>query len=134
MRSPRPAVESEEEEDGSLRASCMSHEQLLQRISLPLTAGGLGERPVHRIRHAVYFASLLRMLPDFLRMFPELQAEASSAILNSVAAMLTRAPAVYQLTELHAELELCRTELLAAAAGNRRSRRQGAQLPRWSPH
>ena len=97
----------------------MSREQLLQRISLPISAGGLGMRPVHLVRHAAYFASLLQMLPDFLRLYPELQTESSSS---------EAAQPGSRLTELYAELELCRTELLTLGAGNRRIRRQAQQL------
>ena len=50
--------------------STVSREQLLMRMTLPLSMGGLGLRPIHRIRWAAYFSSLLQALPDFLRILP----------------------------------------------------------------
>ena len=116
-------------EDDDNRASVVSREQLLQRISLPISAGGFGIRPVHRIRHAAYFASLTQMLPDFLRMHPELQAGSSTSAAAAVDAQQEPASSslAYQSTQLFVELEYCRKELLASGAGNRRIRRQAEQ-------
>ena len=99
-------------------------------MTLPISAGGLGIRPIHRIRHVAYFASLLQMLPDFLRMYPELglQAAPHGGHGTSDAAGDNAPPAAYQQTELYAELQMCREYLLQAGAGNRRMRRQGRQL------
>lgn len=81
------------------RSSCVTREQMLTRISLPLALGGLGVRPVARIRHAAYFASLQQILPYFARMHPEL-----------------RDPIAFQRTQLCMELLHCRQELLQAGA------------------
>jgi len=89
------------DDDNDSRASLVSREQLLQRISLSISAGGLGVRPVHRIRHAGYFASLLQMLPDCLRTHPEMQSAHSGSSDDSA----TVAPA-YPSIQLFAELAL----------------------------
>ena len=84
------------------RPSCVSRAQLLERIALPLSLGGLGLRPVHRIRHAAYYAALLQIVPTFVQLRPELRDDA----------------AAWQQTQLYAELSQCREALLAAGAGN----------------
>jgi len=123
------ASESDVEEQqgcSDARPSVVTKEQLLQRISLPLSAGGLGIRPVHRIRHAAYFSSLLQCLPEFLRLYPELQTLKRDE--NDEKPSSPAPPrACFQHTELYAELEMCRLELLASGAGNRRQRRQAQQ-------
>jgi hypothetical protein len=83
------------------RSSCVSKEQLLTRMALPLSLGGLGLRPVLRIRHAAYYAALLQILPAFAHLHPEL-----------------RDVVAWQHTQLYAELTQCREALLAAGAAN----------------
>ena len=48
-------------------------EQLLRRVSLPVSMGGMGIRPVQRIMHAAYLASSLEALPELLRLRTHLQ-------------------------------------------------------------
>jgi hypothetical protein len=48
-------------------------EQLLLRVSLPVSMGGMGVRPVQRIMHAAYLASALEALPELLRLRAHLQ-------------------------------------------------------------
>jgi len=40
------------------------------QLTLPLSAGGMGLRPVERFSHSAYFASLATVMPDFVRSFP----------------------------------------------------------------
>ena len=47
----RPEDGDENKEDGG-RMSAVSEEQLLMRITLPISSAGLGLRPTHRTRHA----------------------------------------------------------------------------------
>jgi len=115
--------ESEDDEftfQNAPRTSLVSREQLLQRMSLPISAGGLGLRPIHRTRHAAYFSALLSFLADFLRLYPHLQADHKAGPASLAA---ENAGHAYQSTELHAELQACRAVLLAQGAGNRRERR-----------
>ena len=49
----------------------MSAAQLAERISLPISSGGMGLRPFTRISHAAYFSSLAAVMPDFTALFPE---------------------------------------------------------------
>ena len=49
----------------------MSAAQLEERISLPISSGGMGLRPFARISHAAYFSSLAAVMPDFTALFPE---------------------------------------------------------------
>jgi hypothetical protein len=116
----QPRDGEEEKEDGQ-RMSTVSQSQLLTRISLPITDGGLGMRPIHRIRHAAYFASLLQILPDFLRLYPELAVQpGGEGPLDGVHP--------HHATELYSELSRCRAELLATGANNRRTKHQLKQL------
>ena len=82
------------------RASAVSKQQLLQRIALPLSLGGLGLRSVERTRHAAYFASLQQILPYFAQLHPE----------------LCRSTSEFQQTQLYRELQLCQAELIKAGA------------------
>jgi hypothetical protein len=95
------------------------------RISLPISAGGFGIRPVHRIRFAAYFASLLQALPDLLRMHPDMQPGPAA---THAATGDADPPQGYRASQLFAELEYCRQQLLASGAGNRKVRRQAEQL------
>ncbi|MDR3446587.1 reverse transcriptase domain-containing protein [Dyella sp.] len=54
------------------RVSQVTDAQVLERIALPLSMGGLGLRRVGTIRHAAYLASLQQILPHFARLHPEL--------------------------------------------------------------
>jgi len=83
------------------RLSCVSKEQLLLRMSMPLSLGGLGLRPVVRICHAAYYSALMQILPEFARLHPEL-----------------RDTAAWQRTQLYAELVQCRNALMEAGAAN----------------
>ena len=81
--------------------SRVSSTQLLERISLPLSMGGFGLRPVERIRHAAYYASLQQILPEFAKLHREL-----------------RTADAFRATQLHSELQLCRAALLEQGAAN----------------
>ena len=83
------------------RASAVTKEQLLQRIALPLSLGGLGLRSVESIRHAAYFASLQQILPYFPQLHPEL-----------------RVASAFQQTALYRELQFCQAELIKVGAAN----------------
>ena len=83
------------------RVTAVSKEQLLQRISLPLSLGGLGLRSVESIRHAAYFASQQQILPYFAHLHPEL-----------------RVAGAFQQTALYAELQSCQAALITAGAAN----------------
>ena len=48
----------------------ISSEDILTQLTLPIKAGGLGLRPMERISHSAYFASLYEIMPDFIRAFP----------------------------------------------------------------
>jgi hypothetical protein len=62
---------SHQEECGG--ATC-TREQLLSRISLSVSKGGMGLRPVSAIMHQAYLASGLEALPELFRLRAELQA------------------------------------------------------------
>ncbi len=96
------------------RASAVSKEELLLRISLPISLGGLGIRSLHNIRHASYFASLLQALPDFLRIFPSLQVHDDKAAI----------PPDISGLQIFAEMADCRKHLLESNAGNRKTKRE----------
>jgi hypothetical protein len=70
-------------------------EQLLIRISMPLSAGGLGLRPIHRIRHAA----------ELLRLYPHLASAVEA-----------------QSCGVFSELQLCRQVLLEQGSGTRREK------------
>ena len=74
--------------------SYVTRDQLLTRISLPISMGGLGIRPVTRIRHAAYFSSLLQMLNEFISIHPHLNT-------NQIHS-----------TQVYQELNQCRNTLL----------------------
>jgi len=82
------------------RASAVSKQQLLQRIALPLSLGGLGLRSVEQTRHAAYFASLQQILPYFAQLHPELCDAARG----------------FEQTQLYRELVECQTVLVSAGA------------------
>lgn len=108
---------TEEKDDGAQLAAC-TREQLLMRMSLPISAGGLGIRPIHRVRHAAYYSSLLQILPDFLRLFPTLSVnEESVTVFGGIPSAVTQ-------SDIFIELSHCRSNLLEQGAGCRRSRRQ----------
>ena len=90
------------------RLSLVSRDQLLQRMRLPLSLGGLGLRAVVSTRHAAYFASLMQMLPHFVRLHPELRVKSG-----------------FQQTRLYAELTRCRQELHEAGAASEFDMRDG---------
>lgn len=75
-------------------------DQLSELISLPISAGGMGLRPMQRISHSAYFASSAAILPDFIQSFPPSQC------------------ADYSATELHAHLQECREAMLKQGVGN----------------
>jgi len=77
--------------DRIAKSRIVSAEQLQTMISLPLKRGGMGLRPAERISASAYFASAASILPDFLRAFP---------------AQSNRS---YSDTELHQQLEACRS-------------------------
>ena len=70
----------------------MSAAQLAERISLPISSGGMGLRPFTRISHAAYFSSLAAVMPDFTALFPECSD--------------------FTQTHMHRQLETCRKHLL----------------------
>lgn len=80
--------------------SYVTKQQLLSRVQLPVSMSGLGVRPVQRITHAAYFASLVQMLPEFLKLHSELHVY--EAFLS---------------TQLCADLCMCRDALIAQGAG-----------------
>ena len=84
------------------RVTAVSKEQLLQRMALPLSLGGLGLRAVESVRYAAYFASLQQILPYFAQLHPE----------------LCKDPAAFKRTELYLELKHCQAELVKAGAAN----------------
>jgi hypothetical protein len=81
------------------RISAVKKEQLVQRMQSPLSLGGLGVRPVERIRHAAYFASLMQILPYFARIHPEL-----------------RDANLFHGTELYREVHECQQRLIESGA------------------
>ena len=83
------------------RATCVTRDQLLTRMALPLSLGGLGLRSVESIRHAAYFASLHQILPYFARLHPELHAVDE-----------------FRKTQVYRELAMCRERLIADGATN----------------
>ncbi|MDR3736561.1 MAG: hypothetical protein P4L10_13640, partial [Acidobacteriaceae bacterium] len=84
------------------RVTAVTKEQLLQRMALPLSLGGLGLRSVESVRYAAYFASLQQILPYFARLHPELR----------------DAPHAFQRTQLYHELVDCQAELVKAGAAS----------------
>ena len=72
-------------------------DSLRTHIAFPLRDGGMGIRPVLRASQPAYFASLVSVMPDFVRMYP------------------TCADVTH--TQLHRELEACRVELVSMGAG-----------------
>ena len=66
-------LEALQDSDNHGHRAQLSREQILTQISLPIAQGGLGIRPVDRIRYAAFFSSLLQIVPDFLTLFPALQ-------------------------------------------------------------
>jgi len=84
------------------RVTAVSKEQLLQRMALPLSLGGLGLRAAKSVRYAAYFASLQQILPYFAQLHPELCTD----------------PAAVKRTELDLELKHCQAELVKAGATN----------------
>ena len=92
------------------RMSQASREQLLERIALPLSLGGLGVRPVMRTRHAAYFSSLMQILPEFARLHPEL-----------------RDAACFRRTQLYQEMQQCREALRDAGAAEQFSPLSGSE-------
>jgi hypothetical protein len=73
----------------------VTQEEIETQISLPIKAGGFGLRPMTRISHAAYFASLTTILPDFIQSFPS-----------------SRIPDIdYSQTNVHHELSYCRDHL-----------------------
>jgi hypothetical protein len=104
--------------DGSTdRASLATSEQIWTRASLSLAKGGLGIRPVSRILHAGYFASLLQALPDFLLQFPHLADTARSEF----------ASAILPRCQLFRDLTTSREVLVKLGALNGRDARRTAQ-------
>ena len=51
--------------------------EMLHQMQLPLSAGGMGMRPVERTAATAYFASLAAMLPDLVQAFPSIQLRSS---------------------------------------------------------
>src|SRR5680860_482639 len=76
-----------------------SAEQVRSQISLPLSAGGMGLRPVERVSPSAYFASAAAVMPDFIRAFPPERC------------------ADYTRTQLHDELEECRRLMTEQGVG-----------------
>lgn len=87
----------------------MSTAQLSERVSLPISSGGMGLRPFTRISHAAYFSSLAAVMPDFTALFPECHD--------------------FTLTRMHQQLEECRQHLLQQRA----DAQQTAAVPLQSP-
>ncbi|MDR3401982.1 MAG: reverse transcriptase domain-containing protein [Chthoniobacter sp.] len=85
------------------RVTAVTKDQLLQRIALPLSLGGLGLRSVESVRYAAYFASLQQILAYFARLHPELR----------------ESPQAFQRTQLYHELVHCQAELVKAGAATR---------------
>lgn len=92
----------------------MSAAQLEQRVSLPISAGGMGLRPCARISHAAYFSSLAAVMPDFTALFPECSD--------------------YSLTRIHQQLDACRQHLLQQQADLQQSAPKLQQSPRKKTH
>ena len=95
-RGSQPRVSTE-------RVTTVSKEQLLQRMALPLSLGGIGLRAVESVLYAAYFASLQQILPYFAQLHPEL--------CKDPAAFIKR-------TELYLEPKHCQAELVKAGAAN----------------
>ena len=74
--------------------SYVTRDQLLTRISLPISMGGLGIRPVTRTRHAAYYSSIMQMLNEFINIHPHLNIDQIHS------------------TQVYRELNECRTTLL----------------------
>ena len=72
------------------------------QLTLPIKVGGLGLRPMERISHAAYFASLVEVLPAFIEAFPP-----------------TRC-ADYTRTKVHLELTECRKFMLTQGVSDGR--------------
>ena len=87
----------------------MSAAQLTERISMPISSGGMGLRPFTRISHASYFSSLAAVMPDFTALFPECTD--------------------FSQTRMHQQLEECRRHLLQQRADVQ----QAAPAPAHSP-
>ncbi len=95
-------------------AARVAAEQLLLRVSLPVSMGGMGVRPVERIMHAAYLASALEALPELLRLRTHLQtAEGRAAH--------ARDSLIFK--EIQLLLEKLQTSGLSLALLNRRGRR-----------
>ncbi|MDR3403430.1 MAG: reverse transcriptase domain-containing protein [Chthoniobacter sp.] len=74
-----------------LPSEMITNDQLVERISLPISLGGLGLRPFTRVSHAAYFSSLAQALPDICAAIPKAD-QLDSAV--------------------HADLLQCRADLL----------------------
>jgi len=57
--------------DDTNSESYVSREEILTRLRLPISLGGLGVRSVELIRHAAYFSSLMQTLPEFLTLYAD---------------------------------------------------------------
>jgi len=93
-------------------------EQLLLRVSLPVSMGGMGIRPVERIMHAAYLASLLESLPELLRLRTHLQTAEGRAAHARVSVIFE---------EIRGLLEKLEVDGLSLAMANRRGRRAAEQ-------
>jgi len=96
------------DEHGDARCTA---EQLLQRIQLPVSCGGMGLRPVARIMHAAYYASSIESLPELLRLRPRLAATDEHGVHAAQSSF------IYQ------ELEHLHQHLARLTQPNRRARR-----------
>jgi hypothetical protein len=94
-------------------ASC-TVEQLLARISLPVSKGGMGMRPVARTMQAAYLASALEALPELLRLRQHLQAADELSLVDAESSSVFQ-----ELAALHAALTR-----QTATALNRTQRRE----------
>jgi hypothetical protein len=83
------------------RDSLVTKQQLLTRMSLPISLGGLGLRPVERTMYPAYFSSLMQILPYFARMHPEMLSIEE-----------------FKKTKLYSRLNECREKVLSQGAGD----------------
>jgi hypothetical protein len=105
------------------RVTAVTKQQLLQRMALPLSLGGLGLRTVESVRHPSYFASLHTILPYFARLHPELAVRPPSTDVagaaTSGAAASDNPTVTFQRTQLYRELVECQGHLIDAGAATR---------------
>jgi Reverse transcriptase (RNA-dependent DNA polymerase) len=115
------------------RVTAVTKQQLLQRMALPLSLGGLGLRSVESVRHPSYFASLHTILPYFARLHPELAVRSPSTDVAGAAtgtAASSNPTVTFQRTQLYRELVECQGHLLDAGAATRFSAELTQQ--RWT--